>query len=377
MIVNLKDKKHILLNDYLPYEYAENDAYTTLKFLSEPDNIGNIVFLEAINHFLDGLINIATLDFIRWHNNFSNDSTIILAFANFLSDTWVAPTGLLQALEKFKIILFSVGIQCNIGEDSQLKLSPDAQYLLEIVKKKGTVVGARGHLTSKLLERNGIESITIGCPSVYLAGHQNLKIAQKKDLIACASNTMRGVHKEIATKVNKFAVSNCKGYTFQTESALIADTLFLPDEVLSFIASTSKNPNHAALLRNKVFDYGFYNDEPSEWGIYRAWFRQYGRFFLRTKPWREFISTFDCSIGTRFHSSILALQSGVPFLIVPVDTRVSEMINFHKLPQISIEEFQKVSSLEDVLSYLSTEHYADTYKDQLNCFELFLKESFY
>ena len=53
--------------------------------------------------------------------------------------------------------------------------------------------------------------------------------------------------------------------------------------------------------------------------------------FYDTNQWRAWTSTMDFSFGRRFHGSVIALQAGVPSLMVTVDDRMREMLDFSGL----------------------------------------------
>ncbi|MCC2957039.1 polysaccharide pyruvyl transferase family protein [Massilia sp. IC2-477] len=376
MQINLSHKKFVLLNDYLPFGSADVDTFTLLRFLSHPDNIGNIVFLDAINRSLPGIRNVSSRDFIRFREQFSADHVIVLALANFLSATWTAPEGFVEALAQHRIVLFSVGVQSEFGEEDSICLSRDAQAVLDLARTSGTLIGVRGDKTQRYLARSGIASQVIGCPSVHLAPE---RIACDKPLgraRVCTSNTMLGIHRDIAKRVNTFATKFCSGYMLQTEASIIADCMELPEEVIGYIADQSGNPHHAGLLRNKVFDYGYYNEDPEQWKVLRAWFKEHARFHYTVADWRAYAAGFDYCIGTRFHGNVMALQAGVPPLIIPIDSRVADMAEFHRLPRVSMEDFEQIRDVTELAPYLDFTDYNDHHTSNKKLYFQFLKENF-
>jgi hypothetical protein len=326
-----------------------------LRFLGEPDNIGNIVFLDAINRLLPGMHNVATIDFVRDHKQYKGYK-VVLALANFLSSTWQAPNNLLDILEKHSFVLFSVGLQCELECEYELKLSSDARKLIELAGIKGSVVGVRGWNTKNLLENLKIECQVIGCPSVHIAGHWLNSIKSEK-LRICFTNTMLGNHREVAKQVNRLALLHGSGYIYQTEVGLIADYLNLPIEVTEFIAQQSWNLQHAKLLRNRYFDCGYYNLESDKWNDLKNWFHMHGHFFTQCKPWREYARQFEYCVGTRFHSGVVALQSGSRPIFINIDIRVQEMTEFHRLPVIPLNTLHQIESLNQLIEKFDMSEY--------------------
>lgn len=376
MQIDLSNRKFVLLNDYLPYSSADMNIFTLLRFIGNPDNIGNIVFLDAINRSLPGIKNISSRDYIKFQDKFDGDYVVVLALANFLSDTWTAPKGFLKALSRNRIVLFSVGVQSQIDEEADITLSDDAKAILELARTSGTLIGVRGEISRRYLTKLGIESLAIGCPSVHLAPPEITCSTPLEKAKICTSNTMRGFHRDIAKKVNSFALEYCSGYMLQTESAIMADCMELPDEVVHFIANQSGNPHHADLLRNKFFDYGYYNEVSEQWQLLRAWFKQYAKFNYTVDAWRAYASQFEYCIGTRFHGNVMALQAGVPSLIIPVDARVADMVQFHHLPAISIEDFSYINKISDLTPHLDFTDYIQHHDSNLKLYSEFLRANF-
>jgi hypothetical protein len=376
MKINLSQRKFLLLNDYLQYGSADMNIFALLQFISNSDNIGNIAFLDAINRSLLGIKNISSREFIRLQNQFDSDYVIVLALANFLSDTWTAPEGFIEALSRYRIVLFSVGVQSQLDEEADIVLSEDAQSILELARKSGTLIGVRGEISHRYLNGLGIESLAIGCPSVHLAPAEITYTTPLEGARICTSNTMRGFHRDISKKVNEFALKYCSGYMLQTESAIMADCMELPNEVINFIANQSGNPHHADLLRNKFFDYGYYNEFPDQWNDLRAWFKQNAKFNYTVDSWRAYASQFDFCIGTRFHGNVMALQAGIPSLIIPVDARVADMAQFHYLPAISFEDFSNIHEISEITPYLNFNDYNQHHGNNQKIYNEFLKANF-
>jgi hypothetical protein len=86
--------------------------------------------------------------------------------------------------------------------------------------------------------------------------------------------------------------------------------------------------------------------------------RLYG--FYDTNQWRAWISTMKFSFGRRFHGVIVALQAGVPGLMIAVDDRMREMLDFTGLPCIDAAVFdQAANRAECVADHIADLHIAD------------------
>ena len=73
------------------------------------------------------------------------------------------------------------------------------------------------------------------------------------------------------------------------------------------------------------------------------------RWFQDPNAWRMFASQFDFYLGDRLHGGIVALQTGVPAILISEDQRVSEVANFFGIPEVSIKDIKDMR-LNDVVS---------------------------
>jgi hypothetical protein len=72
------------------------------------------------------------------------------------------------------------------------------------------------------------------------------------------------------------------------------------------------------------------------------------RWFQEPSAWRSFASRFDFYLGDRLHGGIVALQTGVPALLIAEDQRVNEIADFFAIPKISVRELRE-NDLLDIL----------------------------
>lgn len=358
MICDLSHGRFILLNDYIDLAHASRTGM--MRFLQNPDNIGNIVFLDAINRLLPGMYNVATSEFVANRIQYKG-YTVVLALANFLSSSWIAPTNFFDALQSHRFVLLSVGLHSELGQEGELELSPDASKLLELARLSGSVIGARGLMTKHFLETQGVDCQVIGCPSVHIIGHwQNRRHQSYKPRI-CFNNTMQGIYRKTAQQVNRLAMLYGSGYIYQSEEGLIAEYLNLPVEVTDFIAQEAQNPQHARLLRDRYFSCGYYNIDANKWEDLLRWFRSNGRFFTKCQPWSKYASEFDYCFGTRFHGNAVALQSDSQAIFINIDLRVKEMTDFHRLPSISVDSLPEIESINQLVEAFDMSEYNDQF----------------
>lgn len=92
--------------------------------------------------------------------------------------------------------------------------------------------------------------------------------------------------------------------------------------------------------------------------------------------WRNSIISeeFSISFGSRIHGNIMALLSGVPALIVPLDIRVREMAEFYEIPHISVEKIKDKDKIDlfELFEKLDYSQFNNSFKNKYDNFEKFL-----
>lgn len=72
------------------------------------------------------------------------------------------------------------------------------------------------------------------------------------------------------------------------------------------------------------------------------------RLYISVDQWLEEMSKFDLSIGLRLHGNMVPFQSGCPAIWITHDSRTSELVETMALPNLSLEKFLELKSLEDM-----------------------------
>ena len=102
------------------------------------------------------------------------------------------------------------------------------------------------------------------------------------------------------------------------------------------------------------------------------------RTFFDTNQWRAWASSMDFNFGRRFHGSIIAMQAGVPSLMVAVDDRMREMLGFTGLPAVDATDLDKAENraefVADHLAGLNASELVDRYSDRERNFRTALRE---
>jgi hypothetical protein len=100
--------------------------------------------------------------------------------------------------------------------------------------------------------------------------------------------------------------------------------------------------------------------------------------FFDTNQWRAWTSSMDFAFGRRFHGNVIALQAGVPSLIVAVDDRMREMLNFSGLPKLEAADFNSANDraafVADHLAAIDIPQVIETYSERERNFRSVLNE---
>lgn len=330
-----------LLNPYANIQNVKLSAY-----LQGFDNIGNAVYLNLLCQKIPDCQPIITCDLILNPGKYKQSiDLLVLPFSNMISKYWAA-TELIDTLieYKFNILLLSVGIQAENSENmDKFSISSDSLRLLQYANSCGLKVGARGHITSHVLEANRISHSVIGCPTALSNVARELKpgtlekIDPEKSIIAL-NITPTGHVRENVIDLYMLFCKTCSIYFHQSEHRIIFDIHnFEINTIFSDLAVESGEYSNeiAKVYSNPKFDYTYYCPEGINAIELENAFRMRSFFSLRVSEWMNSLRRCHLSFGGRFHGNMLALHSGVPALFLDQDKRTRELIEFHCLPSLS------------------------------------------
>ena len=95
--------------------------------------------------------------------------------------------------------------------------------------------------------------------------------------------------------------------------------------------------------------------------------------FTDIGSWRQHCRNYDLYIGDRIHGGVVALQAGIPAIILFDDDRVKELCNYHGIPCCSLDTFSKLK-ISATIDKLMTKNQIEQMKSRLHvCFNKFKK----
>lgn len=273
-----------------------------------------------------------------------------------------------EVLSKLKMPIVMLGIGQQNRKDLENALPEGTKRLLSILKEREHYFLTRGFETTGFLKDQGFSNVQpTGCPSVYFM----------------PDNMRRSLRKLPGVQVGK-ARTIFSGYLGGNQDAIIDANALEPqdsvpqyvvqDEFLHFDMKVEPN------AEGRVYDSasGKMIGDLAYPGTDRLKKPFEVRTFFDNNQWRAWASSMDFNFGRRFHGSIIAMQAGVPSLMVAVDDRMREMLGFTGLPSIDATDVDKAENraefVADHLAGLNASELIDRYSDRERNFRTALRE---
>lgn len=320
-------KKIALLYSYQDIIGQTNHREAVKLFVQGPDNIGNLVYLTVIENLFDHIDLVSAQEVVNRGADIAEEySTLLLPFSNMLSPYFTS--NIIDSIieHHIPITLFSIGVQLPLGDDaSEMRLSADSERLLRYAGASPVPIGVRGEISQRVLQRYGIESTIVGCPTFSSVGA--LRPINGENFLINA--TLSGHHRQLTSDMLDFGRMNDFGYALQDETRIIAD-------IYKFTKDDLADPHsvHSQCFSNLLFDYGYYNNDSETWGSARDWFQRKAFFETTYHSWSSRLLSFDFVIGMRVHGNAIAMLNGIPAIFVPCDQRTFELCQYHSLPSV-------------------------------------------
>lgn len=338
-----------VMNNYHAHLLDEPKPRGLRNIVANIENMGNIMFLETITRQL-GATAVSAYEDLHRTDYMNTFDVLVLPLANMISPVWTAHHGLLTALEKLEIpiIVMSVGVQAaTTTELIDFVVSEDAQRVLNLTRKSGTTIGARGYLTEQVLRDHGYTNIqTIGCPSIYYSSLNIRSLAPEPRIAIHAS--LQGDRIAVGHLLS-FGIKFADAYIAQNESRFIVNQHQIPFEVYS---QWTTDRQRLTELQNINFPYTYYNDGQFSAEVIRSWIDSHLVFFSDIDEWISYLSAFDFVIGSRYHGTVAALLAGTPTFLYTIDMRTKELAEYHSIPHAPITTLHEDTTIKQVYEHI-------------------------
>lgn len=273
-----------------------------------------------------------------------------------------------EVLAKLKMPVVMLGIGIQKRGDLEKALPEGTERLLKTLKEREHYFLTRGYETAAFLKGRGFSYVRpSGCPSVYFLPH----------------NMRKSLRKLPEVKIGK-AETIFSGYLGGNHESILDSNALTPqdsipqyvvqDEFLHFDINVEANGG------GRVYDSA--TGEMIGALTYSGKERLKKPFrvltFFDTNQWRGWASSMGFNFGRRFHGSIIAMQVGVPSLMVKIDDRMREMLGYTGLPAIEADDLNAAGNraefVSDHLAGLNASEMVDRYSDRERDFRSALRE---
>jgi Polysaccharide pyruvyl transferase len=255
---------------------------------------------------------------------------------------------------KMPVVVMGIGIQRKEGLKE--KLPAGTLKFLDVLKHKESFFLTRGYFTAEFLREQGMKFVRpTGCPSLYFSPS-----GMKRSLAALANPEL--------AHAQKIAFG---GYLGSVADTIVdAHALLKPGSVASYVVQDELVAYNLSL---PVDDDAPVYDKASgritgatSYKHSEKWQRDHELVvFFDTNQWRNWIAARELCFGRRFHGCIIGMQAGVPALMIAVDDRMREMLEFVGFPYIEAatwnREVDKKAYLANFLSKIDTQAVIDRY----------------
>ncbi len=350
--------KPAIANNYRTSIYDEPSPRGLRNLIAWPENIGNLVFLNAIEDQIKDCKPINFYDDVisrpEWF--MENYDVLILPMANMVSSSWAIPD-LVAVLQKYPIpiTLLSIGVQANNKEDLRnMKLSADAISILNIAKERSNSIGVRGEISAEYLSNLGYSVDIIGCPSIFSTPLNKVCDCHKEFNKIAIHSTPDGNWREELKSLFEFSRKYAHAYIAQSELRMLVDRYGISEAIL---AEWIPDQNRLEVAKNKLFEYQYYSRTEEDAALLREWMRKSLIFFADTEEWKSYLSGFDLVVGSRFHGTIMSILAGAPSLLLTTDLRTQELAEYHRIPRAPISIMTPNTTPEDLRQYVDFDPY--------------------
>lgn len=344
-----------------PHSMSFEDSYKGIGL-----NTGNMMFTAAIYDQIDAELMHVDYDFDPSYINSTFDVLVIPA-ANWLGihSNW---DWLVSQIEEIEIPVVTVGIgaQAPNSRLDTVDWNDSSVRLARILASKAPYLSTRGHYTTSCLQRLGILNvITTGCPSIYRQFPRVGGQPATGNLVI--QSTRYGITKSFAEEPSlnqvlfRFAFEHKLDMVYQSE----------PEEMNYLIEGETaeiftRKPYHLSALQD------LYGAKTSI--SLKSYLDQHGKVFYDLEQWSRYIQSASGVLGTRLHGAIIALNSGVPAVLIPHDSRTSELIAFAKIPSAEFRSFnwmeREMAQMPEIVDQIG--YYEETRKFNHDVYRQFL-----
>ena len=356
-------KKYLVWSGFNPlYKYNPLDHIT--KNING-GNTGNMMFAYGVMNVLNSENSTCdpTYYFDRLKDaDFINDNydALIFPLADAFRDSFMNQLSAFTSLmKKIKIpcIVIGAGLRAPFEPDLNEKRIFDdtVKEFVKAILDHSECLGLRGDISCRYLSKLGFHEekdfIAIGCPSLYTYGNSIIYKSLRFD-------------ETIKLAVNFNSLS--------------------PEHIQNFIINNLINYENSYLIQQRLVEmldiYLNYNNKYIVWGAMekikeRLMQEDKLKYFMNIPEWLCFMRSIDLFVGTRFHGTVAAILAGVPHCILPFDSRMRELTEYHSITHLFPNEIKEGSTIRDYIDVLDWDSFRKNHEKNLVRYIDFLKRN--
>ncbi len=298
-------------------------------------NAGNVVFQHAVASHLGGGLPLVSKNTIPDAINRAGRIGVFPA-ANHLG----AHVNFAGSARQFSeltcnVVMIGLGAQSNV--EGKIPEVPEGtvHWVREIAKRgpEGVPnISARGAFTAKVLAHYGFRDSTVvlGCPSLFINPEPELgRVIEanvrpiKRIAVAAGHQGWRHLSRIEASLVR---MATATGGSYVGQSAL---------PMMQLTRGEARLMDEADLRACR--DYAAPEMDLEE---FIRWSERHGNLFFDVPSWMEHYRRFDFVIGARIHGVMLALQAGIPGVVIAHDSRTLELCETMMVPYVLAKDVQ-------------------------------------
>jgi hypothetical protein len=212
-------------------------------------------------------------------------------------------------IQGYESIGKSTASKHDLGDPLDLPRNPTEYVLhgeyikmLAALSRRSQAIGVRGEFSRQVLGNYGVETLALGCPSLFLNARPDLGIVIRGKIDAMPENPRLVIM--LPARYGK------KYFAF-------------------YFDQLRRHPDSVVILQGET-DYDFLKMAERELNTTIPTTRL--RFFSDYKDWVDFICGFDGIVGGRIHGSMIGLNCPIPVLLIPTDLRTDELGSIMRIP---------------------------------------------
>jgi Polysaccharide pyruvyl transferase len=310
-------------------------------FQATGGNTGNLAFAAAAHDLVVGSKAYYDWDFDPDAINARHERALLVC-ANMINPE-VDLSELSWRIERLRIpfCAFSLGVQAPLRHRVG-PLPPGSERFLRAMSDRAVSVGLRGSVSAEFLSGIGIRNWrVVGCPSNFLnaglRGHHWAEVAASRDRAVALHVEDVADRGAYIAKFRELVGGSPRRFLFQTPAGLTK--------------AYCNGPHGAAApggLEAEEVEFMRVYGSADRKDALRIMGNEF-RCFFSIPDWIRSCSDLRFSIGPRLHGNIVALQCGIPSLVVIHDERTREMAECLDMPGVTLDGFHRLHSLEEAM----------------------------